>query len=181
MDELVLVDKEDRVVGSAYKEKCHDKGGILHRAFSIFIFNDKGQLLIQKRSELKRLWPLYWSNTCCSHPRADESYLDAAERRLEEELGLSCKLTYLYKFRYSAPYKNSGSENEICAVLIGKSNEDIAPNPKEISDHKWITIDELKKDIEQNPDKFTPWFKIEVKELFSSYKEQIDSLLDNHE
>jgi isopentenyl-diphosphate delta-isomerase len=173
MNKIIAVDPEDRAIGFESKEKCHDGEGILHRAFSIFIFNNKNQLLIQKRSKYKRLWPLYWSNTCCSHPRSDEGYKEAAERRLKEEVGFSCELKYLYKFRYKAKYENIGSENEVCAVLIGKSNHNIIPNPKEISDYKWLALNELKKDINKNPDQYTPWFKIEVKELFSNYKKEI--------
>lgn len=167
MDKLITVDKKDNIIGFESKEKCHDGDGILHRAFSIFIFNDKKQLLIQQRSEFKRLWPLYWSNSCCSHPRQNEGYTGAAERRLKEEVAISCKLKYLYKFQYRAKYKNIGSENEVCAVLIGKSNDDAVPNPEEIADHRWIGINELMIDINQNPEKYTPWFKIEIKELFN--------------
>jgi isopentenyl-diphosphate delta-isomerase len=170
------VDKEDNAIGLKSKEKCHDADGILHRAFSIFIFNDKRELLIQKRSKFKRLWPLYWSNTCCSHPGANESYLEAAERRLKEEVGFTCRLKYLYKFRYKAKYLNKGSENEICAVLIGRSNQKRIHNPKEISDSKLISLAELREDIKENPEKYTPWFKIELKELFSSYKRELRKL-----
>jgi len=178
MDNIVVVDAEDRILGFEPKEKCHDGEGILHRAFSIFVFNDKKQLLIQKRSECKRLWPLYWSNSCCSHPRADEGYKEAAERRLGEEVGVSCKLKYLYKFRYKAKYRGVGCENEICAVLIGKSNKDIIPNPEEISEHKWIALEELRDDVNKNPGKYTPWFKIELKELLYSYEKEISNLLE---
>ena len=178
MDKLILVDEKDNVINYESERKCHDGKGIIHRAFSIFIFNDKKQLLIQQRSKFKRLWPLYWSNTCCSHPRSNEGYKESAERRLKEELGISCKLEYLYKFKYKAKYKNMGSENEICAVLIGKSNDTITINPKEIADYEWIDLNELRRDIEQNPKKYTPWFKIEVKKLFSVYKKEIDNLFE---
>jgi len=182
MDKLILVDEKDNVINYESKEKCHDGNGILHRAFSIFIFNDKKQLLIQQRSEFKKLWPLYWSNTCCSHPRPNDDYKESAERRLKEEIGISSKLKYLYKFKYEAKYKNIGSENEICDVLIGKSNDWITPNPKEIADYKWMDLNQLKNDVNQNPGKYTPWFKIEVKRLFSVYKKEIDNLFEafNH-
>jgi isopentenyl-diphosphate delta-isomerase len=167
MDKIIVVDQQDNIINFESKEKCHNGDGILHRAFSIFIFNNKEQLLIQQRSKFKRLWPLYWSNSCCSHPRPNEDYKESAERRLKEELGIFCKLKLLYKFRYKARYKNIGSENEICAVLIGKSNATIIPNPEEISDYKWINLEELKKNINKNPEIYTPWFKMEIKELFS--------------
>ena len=175
-NKLIIVDSNDNILGFEEKEKCHDGNGILHRAFSVFVFNDKKELLIQQRSKLKRLWPLYWSNTCCSHPRLNENLIESAEKRLKEECGISCKLKELYKFQYSAKYKGKGSENEICSVFIGRlSNaQDIAINPKEIADFKWIKIDNLKKDIEENPDKYTPWFKIEIEKLFSNYENEID-------
>jgi len=169
MDQLVIVDQNDKKLGFESKEKCHNSCGILHRAFSVFVFNDKKQLLIQQRSELKRLWPLYWSNTCCSHPRQDEAYEEAAERRIKEEIGISCELEYLYKFQYKAKYKNIGSENEICAVLTGSSNDEPSPDPDEIADYKWVDMDELVEDIKKNPEKFTPWFKDEIKELLCSF------------
>jgi isopentenyl-diphosphate delta-isomerase len=173
---LTVVDKKSNIIGYEEKEKCHDGGGILHSAFSIFIFNDKKQLLIQQRSKYKRLWPLHWSNSCCSHPRAKETLKAAAERRLREELGFSCNLKYLYKFRYFARYKHFGSENEICSVLIGKSNNGIILNPREIADCKWVNITELINEIHQNPDKFTPWFKIEIKDILSYHQEAIKNL-----
>jgi len=176
MDNLITVDERDNIIGFESKEKCHNKDGILHRAFSVFIFNNKKQLLIQQRSEFKRLWPLYWSNTCCSHPKTNEGCKEAAERRLKEEIEISCELRYLYKFKYKAKYKDIGSENEICSVFIGKSNESITQNPEEISDDKWIDVSELEKDISLNPEKYTPWFKMEIKELLSSYKKEIDKL-----
>lgn len=172
MDKIILVDSKDRTIGFEAKEKCHDGDGILHRAFSIFIFNDKNQLLIQQRSKFKRLWPLFWSNSCCSHPRVDEDYKKAAGRRLKEELGILCKLRYLYKFKYKANYKQKGSENEICAVLMGRSNDDIIANPEEIADYKWAELGELKKDMGENPNSYTPWFKMEIKEVLDSYRDE---------
>ncbi len=173
MDKLILVDQKDKIIGFESKEKCHHGNGILHRAFSIFIFNDKKQLLIQQRSKFKKLWPLYWSNTCCSHPSLNESYKEAAERRLKEEMGINCRLKFLYKFQYKTKYKNIGSESEICNVFTGKSNDKIIPNPEEVADYKWVDLSELKKDINKNPGKYTPWFKMEIKKMFSSYKKEM--------
>jgi isopentenyl-diphosphate delta-isomerase len=176
-DKLLLVDENDNVIGFESKEKCHEGRGLLHRAFSAFIFNSKGQLLIHQRSKFKKLWPLYWSNSFCSHPRKGETYEKAAERRGKEELGIECKMKYLYKFQYYAPFKNIGCENELCAVLIGKYDGKISPNPKEIADWKFVDIDELKKDIAKNPDKYTPWFKMELKRLMKDFKKDIENLI----
>ncbi len=177
LEQLILVDKNDNILGFENKEKCHNGNGILHRAFSIFVFNNKKELLIQQRSELKRLWPLYWSNTCCSHPRQNETIEESTKRRLKEEIGIFCNLKYLFKFQYQAKYKEKGSENELCSVLIGKSEGDIIKsNPKEIKDLKWINLNYLEINIQNNPDKYTPWFKLETKELFSKYKIELDNL-----
>ncbi len=177
LDQLILVDRKDNPLGFEDKEKCHDGEGILHRAFSIFIFNNEKELLIQQRSELKRLWPLYWSNTCCSHPRQNETIEESTKRRLEEELGISCDLKYLYKFQYQANYGDEGSENELCSVLIGKLKRKVVkPNPEEINDIKWIGINDLEKDIRNNPQNYTPWFKMECERLYSEYSIKIESL-----
>ena len=173
---LILVDGNDNEKGYDTKDVCHNDAGILHRAFSIFIFNDKKELLLQKRSGEKRLWPLFWSNSCCSHPRKGESYEYATARRLQEELGLKTNLTYLYKFQYQAQYKNEGSENELCSVFIGKSNKAPVVNDTEIAEWKYISLDELDAQLAENPDVFTPWFKMEWRELKLKYLEQILAL-----
>ncbi|MEJ2545921.1 MAG: isopentenyl-diphosphate delta-isomerase [Calditrichaceae bacterium] len=170
---LILVDENDNEKGFDTKDICHNNGGILHRAFSIFIFNDKNELLLQRRSSEKRLWPLFWSNSCCSHPRKGESYEYATARRLEEELGLKTDLTYLYKFQYQAQYKSEGSENELCSVYIGKSNDSPVVNDTEIAEWKYISFDVLDEQLLKNPDAFTPWFKMEWQELKAKYSIQI--------
>lgn len=162
---LLLVDKQDNLIGYEEKEACHKGNGKLHRAFSVFIFNNKNELLIQKRSKYKPLWPLFWSNSCCSHPRKDESYEKAGERRLIEELGFTCKLKYLFKFQYQTRYKDIGSENEICAVLIGKSNAEPILNEEEVAEWGYVKIKDLLEDVKKNSNKYTPWFKIEIKEM----------------
>jgi isopentenyl-diphosphate delta-isomerase len=161
---LVLVDRKDNVLGYEEKIKCHLGTGLTHRAFSIFIFNNKNEILIQKRAKGKMLWPGFWANTCCSHPRKDESYKKATKRRLKEEMGIDVNLKLVFKFYYQAKYKNIGSENELCAVLVGKYNGDeINSNPEEVEEWKWISVKELKKDIKQNPNIYAPWFKIEMR------------------
>jgi isopentenyl-diphosphate delta-isomerase type 1 len=117
-DSLILVDDSDQDVGHLSKARCHEGKGILHRAFSLLIFNDAGELLIQQRSPRKRLWPLYWSNSCCSHPRSGESTEAATRRRLFEELGMVCPLKFLFKFQYQAQFDATGSEHELCSVFI---------------------------------------------------------------
>src|ERR1700748_1905594 len=120
---LILVDEADREVGHLSKSKCHDGPGGVQRAFSLLIFNGAGELLLQQRSSSKRLWPLYWSNSCCSHPRRAESMETAMHRRLYEELGLHCPLQFLFKFQYQAQFESAGSEQELCSVFIGRSTE----------------------------------------------------------
>jgi len=184
MKKLILVNKKDKVVGFETKKKCHQGKGILHRAFSVYVFNNKKQLLIQKRSKFKPLWPLYWwAPTCCSHPRKGEEYIDAGKRRLKEEFGFSCPLRMIDKFRYQARYKNVGSENEMCAILVGKYNGKIKANPKEIADWKWIDISKLRNDFKKNPDRYVPWLKIglkrylKIKEKALKNRKELDLLL----
>src|SRR5580658_9036976 len=121
-DLLILVDAADREVGYMGKGACHDGAGVLHRAFSLLIFNGEGELLLQQRAGSKRLWPHYWSNSVCSHPRRSESLHTAIHRRLQEELGISCPLQFLFKFQYQAQFDHAGGERELCSVYIGRSN-----------------------------------------------------------
>lgn len=160
-DLLILVDGDDNILGYETKEKCHQGEGLLHRAFSIFIFNRNKELLIQKRSGLKPLWPLYWSNSVCSHPRKGESDLEAAHRRLKEEINIDVPLRFLFRFQYQASFKEVGSENELCSVYIGITEAPIRANPEEIAEWKYIDLEELDRDMEAHPDVYTPWFKIE--------------------
>ncbi len=166
MDKLITVNRQDKILGYQDKEACHTLKGVLHRAISVFVFNQKGQILLQKRSQKKKLWPGFWSNSCCSHPRPGESYLQAGERRLKEELGFTCSLKYLDKFYYRAVYKNIGSENEICAVLVGKHDGEVEPNPDEVEAIRWIGFKQLKQELKEEPELFTPWFKKEVERFY---------------
>ena len=158
---LVLVDESDRVVGNLSKGACHDGEGVLHRAFSLFVFNREGELLLQQRSSGKRLWPLFWSNSCCSHPRQDETMDEAVQRRLLQELGLASNLQFLYKFQYQASYEDIGSENEFCWVYVGITDNEVRPNPTEINDHRWVTPARLDDEMDATPEIFTPWFQME--------------------
>ncbi len=155
---LILVDERDREIGHLSKGECHDGDGVLHRAFSLFIFNSAGELLLQQRSEEKRLWPLFWSNSCCSHPRRGESLTVATQRRLDQELGMEAEFHRLFTFQYQVPYLDLGSENEVCSVFVGRCDEPPRPNATEIAAVRWITADELDREFRDQPETFTPWF-----------------------
>jgi isopentenyl-diphosphate delta-isomerase len=160
-EKLILVDSENNIRGYKDKLECHLGDGDLHRAFSVFIFNDTKELLLQQRSSDKMLWPLIWSNSCCSHPRKGEDFEQATHRRLKEELGIDTDLKYLFRFEYQARYFDIGSEHELCSVYIGKSNQSVKVNPTEIADWKYIPIDTINDEFAKYPDMYSPWFKME--------------------
>lgn len=160
-EELILVDEHDREQGHLSKAVCHDGAGVLHRAFSAFLFNTAGELLLQQRADSKRLWPGYWSNSCCSHPRRGESMSLATGRRLHEELNLAADLRFVYKFRYQAPYADLGSEHELCHVFLGRIGDAVHPNAEEIAAIRFVTPDTLDRELLASPERFTPWFKLE--------------------
>lgn len=164
-DMLILVDEEDLEQGTLSKHDCHTGEGVLHRAFSIFIFNDAGQLLLQQRGADNPLWPLFWSNSCCSHPRAGEESETAARRRLLEELGIDAELRFLYKFAYHARYLDRGSERELCWVWVGRSGDPVRANPTEIEATRYVTPAELDEELRHAPELFTPWMKMEWEEM----------------
>jgi isopentenyl-diphosphate delta-isomerase len=159
---VILVDQDDNPIGKEDKVKCHLPNGKLHRAFTALIFNGDGKLLLTKRSEGKMLWPNDWDGTVASHPKESETYVSSAERRMPEEIGISCKMNYVNKFEYHVPYKDIGSENEICGTLIGivDSFDNSCMIKDEISEVKWINPDELKNELEQNKDVYCPWMVI---------------------
>jgi isopentenyl-diphosphate delta-isomerase len=160
MDYVVLVDKNDKEIGSEEKLIAHAHPPKLHRAFSIFILNDSEQLLIQKRGPQKKTWPGFWSNSCCSHPGPKEPTLLAAKRRLAEELGFTCDLEFLFKFQYEAKYSQSWGEHELDHVLLGYYNGLVHPNPMEVDDFRFVDLEKLRIDMDANHDKYTPWFRI---------------------
>jgi isopentenyl-diphosphate delta-isomerase len=166
-DMLILVDPEDHDVGFLSKEACHRGQGVLHRAFSVFLFNAAGETLLQQRSAKKPLWPLYWSNSCCSHPRRGESVDEAAPRRVREELGLGCTLRYLYKFQYQAPFGDVGSENELCYVYTGMLTGEPRANPDEIAGLRFVAPAALTREVAGHPERFTPWMKMEWERIRS--------------
>jgi isopentenyl-diphosphate delta-isomerase len=165
-EDVIIVDENDNEVGVKEKMEAH-KEGRLHRAFSIFIFNSKGELLIQKRSRSKYHSGGLWSNTCCSHPKPGESIGDAAHRRLREEMGFDCDLKEVFHFIYRANLNNELTEYELDHVFIGRYDGEVNPNPSEVEDWKWVNINDLKKDMEQNPNKYTVWFKIALNRVIS--------------
>jgi isopentenyl-diphosphate delta-isomerase len=173
-EELILVDELDREIGHRSKADCHSGNGILHRAFSIFVFNDDDELLLQKRSLDKPLWPNYWSNTCCSHPRRGESMEEAVSRRLVQELGFDCPLEFLYKFKYHAQYGAVGAEHEYCWVYYGRYSGPVDANVNEIAAWRFLAIPALEAELEANPERFTPWFKMEWAHIRHNF---LDSLL----
>ena len=171
---LILVDESDRSLGFLSKTLCHEGRGVLHRAFSLLIFNEAGDLLIQQRAASKRLWPLYWSNSVCSHPRGDESMEAATQRRLYEELGIGCPLQFLFKFQYQAQFDATGAENELCSVFVGRCRDRIKANSDEIRDWRWIGPEALHR--EMTADKggtFTPWFKLEWARIWRDHRQAV--------
>ncbi len=175
-EELILVDRDDVVSGHASKAACHDGEGLLHRAFSLFIFNDEGELLMQQRSAQKRLWPLYWSNSCCSHPRRGETMRVAVHRRLEQELGICARLRFLYKFAYHAEYEELGSERELCWVYVGTSSDQVHANDNEIAAWRFVDPDELEVEIAHQPQRFTPWLRLEWQRLRRDFSDELAAL-----
>ena len=172
---LILVDGNDTEIGFLDKSACHDGEGTLHRAFSLFIVNSNGELLIHQRASAKRLWPDYWSNSCCSHPRRGETMEQAVTRRLEQELGLHSELQYLYKFEYRANYHDIGAEHELCSVYAGRTDAAPVINTTEIRDWRWVSPAVLRHQLAQQSERFTPWFQMEFKRIEQDFPQALDS------
>ena len=153
-ENLILVDGDDKPVGSAEKRLCHSHRGMLHRAFTALLFDDAGRLLLTRRSPAKMLWPDKWDGTVASHPRDGETFVSAAERRLPEELGVSCRLEYLFKFEYHVSDGHRGSENEVCGTLIGTINSEPDPDPAEIVQTKFVAPSQM--DVVASQE-YCPW------------------------
>lgn len=168
-EHVILVDSLGREIGTEEKLKAHREGK-LHRAFSIFIFNTPGELLLQKRSEKKYHSSGLWTNTCCSHPRRGESDYCAARRRLNEEMGFDCELTELFSFIYQADLDNNLVEHELDHVFVGRYDGQLMPNPDEVDDWKWMDIEKLKQDVEENPEHYTYWFKLVLDRVLKQYE-----------
>lgn len=163
-DYLILVDEHDNEIGTAEKLAAHQNGWQLHRAFSVFVFNNAGQIMLQRRAMEKYHCPGLWTNTCCSHPRPGETSLAAATRRLEEEMGFVCPLEEKFAFSYRAEFDNGLTEHEFDHVFVGTYDKEPNLNPSEAMDWKWIDPKELLADIQKNPNIYTPWTKIIMQE-----------------
>jgi isopentenyl-diphosphate delta-isomerase len=174
---LILVDETDREVGHLSKSRCHQGRGVLHRAFSLLIFNGAGEWLLQQRAPSKRLWPLYWSNSCCSHPRRAETLEAAIHRRLYEELGLRCPLHFLFKFQYQAQFDAAAAEHELCSVFIGRCTDPVSINQNEIVAWRWSTPEALQAAMTgPGAESFTPWFVLEWECTRRDHREAILAL-----
>lgn len=156
---VILVDERDNETGVMEKMQAHREGR-LHRAFSIFIFNDRKELLLQQRAIDKYHSGGLWTNTCCSHPRPNETVKDAANRRLFEEMGMSCELSILTSFIYQTPFGNGLTEHELDYVLTGRFNGTPQINPEEVQAYTWMSLEDVRKDIALHPGNYTSWFKI---------------------
>ena len=164
-DHVILVSSEDKSLGYMEKIEAHQKG-LLHRAISVFIFNEKEEMLIQRRALSKYHTPGIWSNTACSHPQKDETTMQAANRRLDEEMGLKTPLNYGFKFLYKAEFNNGLIEHELDHVFFGFSNKKPSLNNSEVCDYKYLDKGNLEKMIVQKPEIFSPWFKLTYNKVF---------------
>ena len=158
-ENVILVNEADEPIGLMPKMEAHQKA-VLHRAFSVFIMNDKGETMLQQRAADKYHSPLLWTNTCCSHQREGESNIEAGVRRLQEEMGFSTELQELFSFIYKAPFDNGLTEHELDHVMMGIYNGTPDINPSEVADWKWMSLEDIKVDIANNPANYTAWFKI---------------------
>jgi len=169
INEVILVDERDIAIGVMEKMEAHRKGA-LHRAFSIFLFNGKGEMLLQRRALSKYHSPGLWTNTCCSHPMQGESVEVAANRRLSEEMGMSCTMNKAFDFIYKAELENDLIEHEFDHVFFGTTNEPPVINPEEVSEWKWIPVYDVYIDVQLNPARYTEWFKIALPEVMAHVK-----------
>lgn len=168
-EKVILVNENDEQIGTMPKMEAHEKA-LLHRAFSVFVFNDKNELMLQQRAAHKYHSPLLWTNTCCSHQRVGETNIEAGRRRLMEEMGFVVELEDTISFIYKAPFDNGLTEHEFDHVLIGHYNDIPAINPDEVSSWKWMHLEAVKNDILEHPELYTEWFKI----IFDKFYEHIN-------
>lgn len=158
-ERVILVDKDDNEIGTMEKMEAHEKG-LLHRAFSVFVLNSEGELMIHQRAQHKYHSGGLWTNTCCSHPRKGEGVEEAVHRRLQEEMGFDCPVEKLFHFTYKSELDQGLTEHEFDHLFVGHYNDEPNINPDEVMDWKWISIEDLEKDLEDNPGHYTEWFKI---------------------
>ena len=164
-EQVILVNEQDEPIGTMGKQEAHEKA-LLHRAFSVFILNDKNEIMLQQRAAEKYHSPLLWANTCCSHQRVGETNIQAGKRRLREEMGFEVELKEVFHFIYKAPFDNGLTEHEFDHVMVGYYNEDPNTNPDEVEAWKWMGIEAVKRDMEVNPQVYTAWFKIIFAEFY---------------
>ena len=168
-ENVILLDEQDNQLGLMPKMEAHEKA-VLHRAFSVFIFNSKGELMLQQRAAHKYHSPLLWTNTCCSHQRDGETNIEAGERRLVEEMGFKTNLKEIFSFVYKAPFDNGLTEHELDHVMVGYFDGLPEINPEEVASFKWMSLEEVNADIKLHPNLYTAWFKIIFKESYSKLK-----------
>ena len=171
-EQVILVDEQDHELGLMEKMEAHQKG-LLHRAFSVFLFDHNGNMLLQQRAKDKYHSPSLWTNTCCSHPRPGESVHEAANRRLMEEMGIKAKINKAFHFIYKASLDQGLTEHELDYVFVGNYEGDINPNSLEVSNYLYISKDELQKKLDSNADNFTVWFKIAYPKVIEWYESNI--------
>jgi len=175
MEQVILVDAKDQPIGTMEKLQAHQQGK-LHRCFSILIFNQAGEILLQQRAFGKYHTPGLWTNTCCSHQRPNEETLIAAHRRLVEEMGFDCVLHEVYEFVYKVPFENGLWEHEFDHVLIGRYDGKVSPNPEEVNAYRWVSMNELKQNMKDNPRHYTPWFHIILDEHYDRINAKIKKI-----
>ena len=171
MEEVILVDHDDKQIGLEEKLKAHQNGGKLHRAISIFIFNKKGETMLQQRAATKYHGGGLWSNTVCSHPRIGETPVQAAHRRLMEEMGFDCQMKEVFAFEYEAKMDKGLTEHEYDHVIFGTYDSDPKPNPEEVQDWRWIRLDALKIELKKNPNSYSPWVRTAINDVIKHSKE----------
>ncbi|HIB38335.1 isopentenyl-diphosphate Delta-isomerase [Mesonia sp.] len=168
-EKVILVNEKDEQIGLMEKIEAHEKA-LLHRAFSVFVYNEKNEVMLQQRALSKYHSPGLWTNTCCSHQREGESNIDAGKRRLMEEMGFTTDLEETISFIYKAPFDNGLSEHEFDYILIGKYDGEPNINPDEVAAWKWMSLEDVKKDLQENPDHYTAWFKIIFDKHYNTIK-----------
>lgn len=164
-ENVILVNQNDEQIGLMPKMEAHEKA-VLHRAFSVFVLNEKNEIMLQQRASHKYHSPLLWTNTCCSHQRDGETNLQAGNRRLQEEMGFATELKELFHFIYKAPFDNGLTEHELDHVMIGYYNDEPKINPEEVESWKWMGIEDVQKDMQSHPEAYTVWFKIIFDEFY---------------
>ena len=165
-EKVILVNENDEEIGLMEKMEAHEKG-LLHRAFSVFVFNDKGEMLIHQRAKHKYHSGGLWTNACCSHPRKGETSEEAAHRRLMEEMGFDCEIKKAFEFAYKAELDKGLSEHEYDHVFLGRFNGEPNINPEEVENYKWIDQQTLLQDVNKEPDSYTEWFKMAIEKVYN--------------